>query len=162
MSKTLKHLDIIIGLFLPVFGVIAICLCIFRFGITSFDREVVSLSSGRKVQSLYEYEVEIVRVIDGDTVEADVDLGFRVHTQQILRLYQIDAPEMRGLSKAAGIESKSHLEQLLAAHEEITIRTLQDRTGKYGRYLAILLGRGGQNLNEQMVIDGYAKRLELK
>jgi micrococcal nuclease len=109
---------------------------------------------------VYSYRADIVRVIDGDTVEADIDLGFKVSIRLKLRLYGIDAPEVRGEEKE-GLSSKVALGEMIAACPPITVQTFKDITGKYGRYLAILLGvsEGGvvMNLNDQLVKGGWAK-----
>jgi len=110
---------------------------------------------------MYSYRADIVRLIDGDTVEADIDLGFSVSIRLKLRLYGIDTPEVRGPEKLRGLESKAALEKLIEQCSPITVQTLKDISGKYGRYLAILMGvtEGGVvvNLNDQLVKGGWAK-----
>ena len=110
---------------------------------------------------MYSYRADIVRLIDGDTVQADIDLGFNVSIRLKLRLYGIDTPEVRGEERLFGLESKAALEAMIERYAPITVQTLKDITGKYGRYLAILLGvdEGGVvvNLNDQLVKGGWAK-----
>jgi micrococcal nuclease len=114
---------------------------------------------------LYEYSARITRVIDGDTVVADVDLGFSVQIRETFRLYGINAPEIRGrdltpADRKKGKESTEHLEHLIKLHSPICMHTIRDRRGKYGRYLAILYGKDMDgirlDLNQQMVEDGQA------
>ena len=129
-------------------------------------------------ENLYHYKATIIRVIDGDTIEATVDLGFKVQITQKFRLLGIDTPELRGESKNEGRAAASHLIKLICSHAAnledgklpdgalavIQIETLKDKTGKYGRYLATLWGldpnRSMVNINQKMVHDGYAKVLD--
>ena len=128
--------------------------------------------------NLYHYKATIIRVIDGDTIEARVDLGFKVQITQKFRLLAIDTPELRGKLKNEGRAAASHLIKLICSHAAnledgklpdgalavIQIETLKDKTGKYGRYLATLWGldQNGSmvNINQKMVHDGYAKVLD--
>jgi micrococcal nuclease len=112
---------------------------------------------------MYEYNIEVVSVVDGDTIHADVDLGFDQHVFKTLRLAHINAPEM---STPEGMPAKQHLNELLGSIQPGTmiIRTIKDRKEKYGRYLATILGgvfddRGNLtvlNVNERMIADGFA------
>ena len=116
----------------------------------------------------YTYRAEITRVVDGDTVDAVVDLGFGVTMPQRLRLLNINAPEMVGKSKAAGIAAREHLAKLLRDHTlyleadiaVVAIRSHKDKSDSFGRYLAELLGEDDEgrmvNLNDRMVADGHA------
>ena len=114
------------------------------------------------MEVMYEYRSEIIRVIDGDTVVAKIDLGFNVFTVQTLRLSSIDAPEKRGKEKESGKASMLHLCKLVKMFTPIHVFTEKDKTGKYGRYLARLIGTGLDgaklDLNMQMILDGYATR----
>lgn len=108
---------------------------------------------------MYEYRARIVRVIDGDTVEADIDLGFHISVRKTLRLSGINAPETRGTERPHGLAATRFLEQLIpdltGGSNELTVCTLKDATGKYGRCLAVLLA-GDRNLNEAMIEAGHA------
>ena len=107
-----------------------------------------------------EYRSQLVRVIDGDTVEMDVDLGFRVSSRLIMRLSGINAPEMRGKSQDAGIAAKAFLSHLITAtassEKWVTVRTIQDKQEKYGRYLAVIVLEDGTTANAAMVAAGHA------
>ncbi len=106
---------------------------------------------------MYEYVANTIRVVDGDTVEAEVDLGFGIVASFMFRLYEINAPEMRGPGKDKGKKAKEHLQSLVNKHEPLVVKTIKDKQGKYGRYLAILLSQEGSlNLNALMVADGHA------
>jgi len=114
---------------------------------------------------LYVRRAKIVRLVDGDTVDVDIDLGMAITTRQRLRLFGINTPEVRGPEKASGHAATQHLADLLVEfrHEgewDIVVQTYKDKKGKYGRYLADLIGveEDGNpvNLNERMVTDGHA------
>jgi micrococcal nuclease len=106
---------------------------------------------------MYEYQAVIVSVHDGDTVRADVDLGFSLTWRAMdLRLYGINAPE---LSTPAGAPARDALiGQVLG--KRLTIRTVKDRTEKFGRYLATLLVPQPDgtllDVNQWMVTSGHA------
>lgn len=107
---------------------------------------------------MYEYRATILRVIDGDTIEARVDLGFDVFAVQRFRLYGINAPETKGESRDQGREATEYLRTLITTHAAdsvLTIQTKKDKREKYGRYLAVLMA-GGVNLNAVMVNTGHA------
>ena len=82
---------------------------------------------------LYHYAATVLKVVDGDTIDIRIELGLNVSTVERCRLYGIDAPETRGESRQAGLESKQWLEDNLPG--KIFIKTHKDKTGKYGRYL---------------------------
>lgn len=102
---------------------------------------------------MYEYTATVLRVIDGDTVWLDVDLGFDVKRKDSFRLAAIDAPE---ISTPEGVAARDHLVRLLHGGGELTITTHKDKREKFGRYLATLW-LGHRNLNVEMVIDGHAQ-----
>ena len=88
---------------------------------------------------IYIYKAELVRVVDGDTVDLIIDLGFDTLRKERFRLYGIDAPEMR---TEAGKAAKAWLEDALMPLEAIYVQTIQLETkakrDKYGRFLALL------------------------
>jgi micrococcal nuclease len=103
--------------------------------------------------TIYEYRARIVRVVDGDTVHAEVDLGCDVHVALTLRLAEINAPE---LATADGKASKAWLENQLALTSGlVTLRTEKDHREKYGRYLARIYsgepGLSGVSVNDLMI-----------
>jgi len=113
----------------------------------------------------YVRRAKIVRLVDGDTVDVDIDLGMSVTTRQRLRLFGINTPEVRGPEKEDGHAATQHLADLLVEFRhpgewDIVVQTYKDKKGKYGRYLAVLRGvdDGGDpvNINERMVSDGHA------
>jgi len=84
------------------------------------------------IGDLYVYKARVVRVIDGDTFEADVDLGFRVSLRLGCRLDGIDAPEVRGETRAPGMVSKDWLKERVEAR---TVTIWSSKWEKYGRAL---------------------------
>lgn len=102
--------------------------------------------------NLFHYPVLNFRVIDGDTVEAIVDQGFRTRRQETFRLARINAPEMNTpAGKAAKAALDSRLEATLA---KITLTSI--KTEKYGRWLCELFV-GDENVNDWMIQTGHAK-----
>lgn len=116
--------------------------------------------------ALYRYRVtEIVKIYDGDTIRANVDLGFGVTLRgldgkgQSFRLADINAPEVRGDEREAGLKSRDALRELMADATEIQVQSLVDESDKYGRYLGIfhiLKNDEWINVNAYMVENGYA------
>jgi micrococcal nuclease len=110
----------------------------------------------------YIYRIKSVgRVVDGDTIDADIDLGFDVRLKKRIRLAGIDTPESRTrdlAEKELGIDAKNWLKHRLHEAEDIIIRTeLPDSTEKYGRIIGHLYINGEEvSLNNQMITEGYA------
>ena len=106
---------------------------------------------------MYEYAVKkIVKVVDGDTIDIEIDLGFDLTKKERVRLAGIDTPESRTRDleeKAMGLLAKSFLEKQL--DEAVDLRVKTEKDGKYGRMLG-WLHDGHKNINNYMVIKGYA------
>ena len=117
-------------------------------------------------KSCYNFRVvEINRVLDGDTIDVTIDLGFDLYKKERVRVAGVDTPEKRTRDKeekALGIDAtnwlKSKLEEAIKGDDELTIRTeLKGGVGKYGRLLGWLyIGDDNVSLNEQMITEGYA------
>lgn len=114
---------------------------------------------------MYEYKAKVVRVLDGDTCDVAIDVGFRIEVRQTLRLDGIDAPEMDSKDVAAradAIAARSRLTALVLG-ADLTVKTRpdirgDDRTDSFGRrYLAVLIRADGMNVNDVMVAEGHAK-----
>ena len=108
---------------------------------------------------MYEYKVnEVTKVVDGDTVDLQIDLGFDITKKERVRIGGIDAPESRTRNleeKKLGLEAKAFVQEQLETAESIIIRT--QKTDKYGRILGWLYLNGETvSLNDQMVEAGYA------
>ena len=110
---------------------------------------------------MYEYRATIDRVIDGDTVDAVVDLGFSTYTKMRLRLTGIDAPEKRRPTLDEGKEAEFHLEDLILDNgPRFIIKTLKDKADSFGRYMAEIITEDGVSINRQMIEDGHAVEYE--
>ena len=117
-------------------------------------------------KSCYNFRVtEINRLVDGDTIDVTIDLGFDLYKKERVRVAGIDTPEKRTRAleeKALGIDAtnylKKKLEDTIAGDDELTIRTeLKGGMGKYGRLLGWLyVGESNVSLNEIMITEGYA------
>jgi micrococcal nuclease len=111
---------------------------------------------------MFEYRVkQVIKVVDGDTIDVDIDLGFSISYSQRLRLAGIDTPESRTtdkLEKSLGLESKEYLKSKFKDAKNIVVRTEKpDSSEKYGRILGWVYVNGdSKSLNEQMIEDGYA------
>ena len=104
---------------------------------------------------MYEYNCEIKRVVDGDTVDVVIDLGFDIHYASRVRLYGIDTPESRTRNKdekVRGLMSKQYLIDELDKGQ-VVIKTKKDKKGKFGRVLGDIVV-DGKNINQSM-IDNY-------
>ena len=107
---------------------------------------------------MYEYRCEIVKIIDGDTVDVDIDLGFGIWMRnERIRLYGIDTPESRTRDleeKKYGLAAKEFLTKWLEAGN-ITLKTQKDAEGKFGRILGELW-YNDVNINQKMVSEHHA------
>jgi micrococcal nuclease len=107
---------------------------------------------------MYEYNCKIVRVIDGDSIIIDIDLGFShwIHGERI-RLYGIDTPECRtrdAEEKAAGLLAKEFVEETLHVGETYTLTTKEK--GKFGRYLGVIMLSDKTSINAALVSEHLA------
>jgi micrococcal nuclease len=113
------------------------------------------------LKPVYEYAAEVIRVIDGDTVEVFIekDVGFDVvvRFKKQVRMTGIDAPEKSGATAAAGLASKALVQSLLPPGTSIIMRTEKpDATEKFGRFLATIW-LNGENLSEHLIKVGAAQ-----
>jgi len=110
----------------------------------------------------YIYRIkQIIKVIDGDTIDADIDLGFDISLSKRIRLAAVDTPESRtsdANEKKYGLESKEWLKHKVENAQHILIKTeLPDSTEKYGRIIGhLFINDEPTSLNEQMVNSGHA------
>ena len=117
-------------------------------------------------KSCYNFRVtKINRVVDGDTIDVTIDLGFDLYKKERVRIAGVDTPEKRTRDKeekVLGIDAtnwlKGKLEETIKGDDELIIRTeLKGGVGKYGRLLGWLyVGDEKVSLNEQMITEGYA------
>jgi micrococcal nuclease len=111
---------------------------------------------------MYEYFVkEVTKVVDGDTIDVIIDLGFDIMFSSRVRLAGIDTPESRTtdkVEKALGLESKEYLKKNLKDAKSIVIKTEKmNSSEKYGRILGWLyINDDTESINDKMINDGYA------
>lgn len=107
---------------------------------------------------MYEYEVrEVLKIVDGDTIDFLIDLGFGIFTKQRVRLKNIDAPETLTkdeIEKKFGNEAKEYVSVWLINQSKLKIKTYKD--DKYGRILADVFGNNSICLNQLLINEGYA------
>jgi micrococcal nuclease len=111
---------------------------------------------------MYEYYVrKVENVVDGDTIDVLIDLGFDILFQSRVRLAGIDTPESRTkdlAEKTLGLESKEYLKKYLKDAKSVVIKTEKmDSSEKYGRILGWVYVNGDtESINDKMINDGYA------
>ena len=110
---------------------------------------------------MFEYRSNLLKIVDGDTIDVDLDLGFSVVLKkQRIRLYGINTPESRTRDleeKRYGLAAKARLRELLEAAETIVVKTAIDKKarGKYGRILGTIYA-DDINVNEKLLEEGHA------
>mgnify|MGYP000999437729 CR=1 FL=1 len=105
---------------------------------------------------LYNYKALVTKIIDGDTVDAEVDLGFHIKMEMRLRLLGVDTPELRSSNleeKIKAAEAKAYVTDFLLG-KEVIIKT--EKADSFGRFLAIVYFNG-QNFNDLLIANGIAK-----
>ena len=111
---------------------------------------------------MFEYYVKkVTKVVDGDTIDVDIDLGFDISFSSRVRLAGIDTPESRTrdkMEKALGLEAKAYLKSQIDSAKTIVIKTEKmNSSEKYGRILGWLFLDGSTvSMNEKMIADGHA------
>ena len=112
---------------------------------------------------MYVYRCNVVKIIDGDTVDVDIDLGFGVWMKnERVRLYGIDTPESRTrdlVEKRYGLAAKQYLTNMLDDEGGIVLKTHKDKTGKFGRILGELwrtTNFADQSINNYMIEKHHA------
>jgi micrococcal nuclease len=117
----------------------------------------------------YIYKAKVTDVYDGDTITVDIDLGFYTKLQdQKIRLYGINAPEMKGSDKIKGTEVRDWVRKEILG-KEVVLKSIKDKNEKYGRLLGIILYTNNDylkenieteefyNLNHKLIEMGYGK-----
>ena len=116
----------------------------------------MSLEREPTLDDRFVYAGRITRVIDGDTVVVDIDLGCEVWLRNVhCRLAGINAPEIRGLEAYDGVRAKEYLDFIAHTTKPVILRTHKDKREKYGRWL-VELWQDGVCLNQRMVENGHA------
>ena len=107
---------------------------------------------------MYEYKAIVRRVVDGDTVDVTLDLGFDILYNNRIRLHGIDTPESRTRDleeKKLGLAAKERVKELCPVGSTVTIKTIKDGRGKFGRILGEIYV-GDVNVNKQLIKEGHA------
>ena len=114
---------------------------------------------------MFEYFCKVTRVVDGDTIDVEVDLGFDIIHRARVRMMGIDTPESRTRNKAEkvlGLASKARLKELLA-NRRVKLETIKEGKGKFGRILATVWTSDKKgveeylNINEKLIEEGHAR-----
>jgi len=109
---------------------------------------------------MYEYKATVKRIIDGDSLVLDIDLGFYMFMNETkIRLYGLDTPEMASedpLLRLQAIMATRYLFDNLNIGEKVTIKTVLDKREKYGRLLATMFTNDGLNINEGLIQNKLA------
>lgn len=110
---------------------------------------------------MFEYKAKVLRWIDGDTVDLDVDLGFRVHLEQRARLAGLNTPEIHAkddAERAKAIAATMLCNRLAFPGSFVTIKSSKPTADdKYGRWLVNIVIGDGTNLNQELLSKGLAK-----
>lgn len=109
---------------------------------------------------MYEYAATVDRIVDGDTIDVILDLGFSIRYQARIRLLGINTPESRTrdkAEKALGLAAKDYVVNWCEAQEQIKIQTSLDKRGKFGRVLGRVIGDDDGCLNDVLVDEGHAE-----
>jgi micrococcal nuclease len=110
---------------------------------------------------LFHYKAKVTRVVDGDTIDCLIDMGFDLHNKQRVRFYGVNTPETRTRDKEekiAGLAAKEYVKAILKeGGNNCVIETRLDKKGKFGRTLGVIYV-DGLNLNSALVKDGHAVR----
>jgi len=106
---------------------------------------------------MFTYKAVLKRIVDGDTIDVVIDLGFDIHYNTRVRLSGINTPECRTRDleeKKRGLAAKARLEELLEG-DDLTIKTQLDKSGKFGRVLGEIFMKN-VSINDRLVEEGHA------
>ena len=104
------------------------------------------------------YYAVVVKIVDADTSDVEIDLGFYTKREERLRLARIDAWEVRGEERPKGLVAKDRVIELIPVGSQVIITT--EKKGKYGRYIAEVIFKAGEedaNLSDLLVEEGHAE-----
>jgi len=112
---------------------------------------------------MYKYKAKVERIVDGDTMDVVIDLGFKITTFQRIRLAKINTPETYTVKKDSeeyqkGMAAKQYVEQRIAANNNEIYLETEKVTEKYGRYIGMIwLADSTTSLNDELVEKGFAE-----
>jgi micrococcal nuclease len=128
----------------------------------SFQTKLPYIAINLNNKIMYHYKAKVERVVDGDTFDVVIDLGFKITTNQRIRMAKINTPETYNVKKDSeeyqkGLASNQYMEHRLAANNFLIELETEKATEKYGRYLGtIWLADSSVTLNDEMVEKGFA------
>ena len=108
---------------------------------------------------MWEYRIRVLRVVDGDTIDAQIDLGFKIHHNIRIRVYGLNTPEVRTRDleeKAKGKAASARMKEILHNADRVTLKSLG--VGKFGRCLGVLTVEEDDttyNVAEQLIEEGH-------
>lgn len=109
---------------------------------------------------MYEYRAKVEKIVDGDTMDLSIDLGFDIHYASRVRLKGIDTPESRTRNleeKKLGLAAKARVVELCPIGSTVTLKTSKDGKGKFGRILgAIYVDGENDSVNDMLISEGHA------
>ena len=123
------------------------------------ERTCVVMSSG-DYRLMYEYNAKVTHVVDGDTIDLSIDLGFDIWYNSRVRFVGIDTPESRTRDleeKKRGLAAKDRVLELCPVGGDVVLRTSKDGKGKFGRILGEIFVPGVvQSVNQLLIEEGHA------
>lgn len=119
------------------------------------------MSEINPTEPAYTYRAIVTNIVDGDTIDVDLDLGCHVWIHRRLRFLDVDTWEVRGVEREKGLAAKAYVEEVIGNAQRIIIQTEMDAEGKYGRLLAWvhLIDADGNStcLNKLLIIEGHGR-----
>lgn len=111
---------------------------------------------------LFWYDAEYLGNYDGDTITLLISQGLYSYQKEKCRLSGLDCPEIRGVERPDGLVSKDYVFNVLSNAHRLRIRTLKDKKGKYGRFIAKVYYKSNEEgswryLNRDLIIEGFAE-----
>jgi len=106
---------------------------------------------------LYYYNAKMYKIVDGDTIDCELDLGMNTYYRERFRFYGIDAWETRGDERDRGLVAKARVIELAPVDSVLLLKTYRDVKGKYGRYLGdIFIPGNPKSINQTLLEEGHA------